>query len=58
MDNLLRDMGVMATILLDAFQDIKLGYDAHITNTFFESLKYDSTTHLFGPSQSKSTKLG
>ena len=60
MDVYLRDMTAMETILLDAFQnDDQLGDDAHITNTFFESLKFASTTPLFGPGgQSKSTQLG
>ena len=50
----------MEKMLLDAFQnDDQLGDDAHIAHTFFESLKFASTTHLFGPgSQSNSTQLG
>ena len=40
----------METMLLDAFQnDDQLGDDAHIVDTFFESLKFASTTPLFGP---------
>ena len=59
MDDYLRDTTAMETMLLDAFQnDDQLGDDAHITDTFFESLKFASTTHLFGPGgQSKSTQL-
>ena len=59
-DDYLRDMTAMETMLLDAFQnDDQLGDDAHIADTFFESLKCASTTPLFGPgSQSKSTLLG
>ena len=40
----------METILLDAFQNNdQLGDDAHIPDTFFESLKFSSTTPLSGP---------
>ena len=50
MDDYLRDMIAMETMLLDAFQnDDQLGDDSHITDTFFESLKFASTTPLFGP---------
>ena len=50
MDDYLRDMTAMETMLLDEFQnDDQLGDDAHITSTFFESLKFASTTPLFGP---------
>ena len=60
MDDYLRDMIAIETMLLDAFQnDDHLGDDAHIADTFFESLKFSSTTPLFGPGgQSKSTYLG
>ena len=60
MDNYLRDTTAMETMLLNAFQnDDHLGDDAHIADTFFESLKFASTTPLFGPGgQSKSTQLG
>ena len=60
MDDFLRDTTAMETMLLDAFQnDDQLGDDAHIADTFFESLKFASTTPLFGPgSQSKFTQLG
>ena len=60
MDDYLRDTTAMETMLLDAFQnDDQLGVDAHLANTFFESLKFASTTPLFGPGgQSKSTYLG
>ena len=60
MDDYLRDTTAMQTMLLDAFQnDDHLGDDAHIIYTFFESLKFASTTPLFGPRcQSKSTQLG
>ena len=53
----LRDMTVVERILLYAFQnDDQLGDDAHIADTFFESVKFFSTTPLFGPGgQSKST---
>ena len=53
-------MTTMEIMVLDSFQnDHHLGNDAHIADTFFESLKFASTTPLFGPgSQSKSTYLG
>ena len=59
MDDYLGDMNSMETILLDAFQnDDQLGDDAHIADNFFESLKFSSTTPLFGPgSESKCTQL-
>ena len=51
MDDYLRDMTAMEIMLLDEFQnDDQLGDDAHIADTFFESLKFASTTPLFGPS--------
>ena len=49
MYELLRHMSAMDAMLLHTFQEIELGYDAHITNNFFESLKLASTTPLFGP---------
>jgi hypothetical protein len=56
MDDYLQDTTSMETMLLDAFQNDELGDDAHINDTIFESLKYASTTPLFGPSaRSKST---
>ena len=60
MDDYLRDMTAMETMLLDAFQnDDQLGDDAHIVDTSFKSLKFASTTPFFGPGgQSKSTQLG
>ena len=51
MDDYLRDTTTMETIFLDAFQNYdQLGDDAHIADTFFESLKFSSTTPPFGPS--------
>ena len=48
-DEYLRNTTAMETMLLDAFQnDDQLGDDAHIDDTFFESLKFASTTPLFG----------
>ena len=60
MDDYLSDTTAMEAMLLDAFQnDDQLGDDAHIADTFFESLKFASTTPLFGPGgQSNSTHLG
>ena len=50
MDDNLRDTTAMETMLLDAFHnDDQLGDDVHIADTFFESLKFASTTPLFGP---------
>ena len=50
----------MEIMLLDSFQnDDKLGDDAHIADTFFESLKFSSTIPLFERgNQPKSTQLG
>ena len=50
MDDYLRDMTAMETMLLDTFQNDELGDDAHISDTIFEILKSASTTPLFGPS--------
>ena len=57
MDDYLRETTAMEKMFLDAFQNNdQLGDDAHIADTFFESLKFSSTTPLFGPSgQSKYT---
>ena len=57
MDYYLRDTTSMKTMLLDALHnDDQLGDDALITDTFFESLKFSSTTPFFGlGGQSKST---
>jgi hypothetical protein len=48
----------MDTMFLYEFQNDDLGDGAHLTDTFFKILKYDSTTPLFRPNQSKSTQLG
>jgi hypothetical protein len=58
MDDYLWDTTAMETMLLDAFQNDELGDDAHITDTFFEILKYASTTPLFGPSRVKVYPVG
>jgi hypothetical protein len=59
MDDYLRDMNAMEKMLPDTFQNDELGDDSHMNDTIFESLKFASTTPLFGPiSQSKSTHLG
>ena len=44
MDDFLWDTQAMEGMLLDAFQQNELGDDIDITDTFFESLKYASTT--------------
>ena len=47
MDEYLMDTTAMETMLLDAFQnDDQLGDDAHIADTFFEILKFASTTPI------------
>ena len=47
MDDYLRDITAMETMLLDAFHnDDPLGDDAHINDTFLKSLKFASTTPL------------
>jgi hypothetical protein len=38
----------MEGMLLDAFQQNELGDDIDVVYTFYESLKYASTTPLFG----------
>jgi hypothetical protein len=48
MDDFLWDTQAMEGILLHAFQQNELGDDANIIDTFFESLKFASTTPLFG----------
>ena len=48
----------MEGMLLDAFQQNELGDDIDIINTFFEILKYASTTPLFELGRSRSTDLG
>jgi hypothetical protein len=58
MDDYLRDKTAMEAMLLETLYNDELWDDAHINDTIFKSLKYTSTTPLFGPSaQSKSTKL-
>lgn len=57
MDDLLWDTDAMKAMLLDAFQQNELGNNVHIVDTFFESLKFDSTTPGFGHG-SRSTQLG
>ena len=50
MDDYLRDTTAMEIMLLNVFQnDDQLGDGAHIADTFFESLKFSSTTPRFGP---------
>ena len=60
MDDYLRDTTAMETMSLNEFHNHdQLGDDSHIADTFFESLKFSSTTLLFGLGrQSKSTQLG
>ena len=48
----------MGGMLLDAFQKNELGDDVDIDDTFFENLKYPSTTPLFGHGPLRSTQLG
>ena len=50
MDDYLRDTTAMETMSLNEFHNHdQLGDDAHISETFFEILKFASTTPLFGP---------
>ena len=58
MDDFLRDTSAMEAMFLDAFHDNEPRDDAHIPNTFFESLESASTTTLFGPRWLKYTQLG
>jgi hypothetical protein len=59
MDDFLWDTQAMEGMLLHAFQQNELGDDIDVIDTFFESLKYASTTPLFGRVQrSRSTQLG
>jgi hypothetical protein len=47
----------MEGMLLHALQQSELGYDIDIVDTFFETLKFTSTTLLFGHG-SRYTQLG
>jgi hypothetical protein len=51
MDDFLWDTQAMEGMLLDAFQQNELGDDIDVIDTFYEILKYASTTPLFGPVQ-------
>jgi hypothetical protein len=50
----------MDVMFLDSFQENELGDDVDVVDTFFESLKFASTTPLFGRVQGSagSTQLG
>jgi hypothetical protein len=48
MDDFLWDTQAMEGMLLHAFQQNELGDDVDVVDTFFESLKFASTTPLFG----------
>jgi hypothetical protein len=48
MNDLLWNSQAMEGSFLDAFQQNELGDDTDFIYTFFESLKYASTTPLFG----------
>ena len=58
MDELLWQTSAMDAMLLHTFQDNEMRDDTHITEAFFESVKSNSNTLLFGPSWSKYTQLG
>jgi hypothetical protein len=47
-DDLLWDTQAMEGMCLDEFQKNELGDDVDVTYTFYESLKFASTTPLFG----------
>jgi hypothetical protein len=55
MDNLLQDTQAMEGLFLDAFRQNELRGDVDIID---ESLKFASTTPLFGHGMSQSTHLG
>ena len=57
MDDFLRDTHAMEGILLHEFQENELGDEFDIIDTFFESLKYATTTLLFGHG-ARYTQLG
>jgi hypothetical protein len=59
MDDLFWDTQAMEGMCLGAFQQNKLWDDNDVVDTFFEILKYASTTPLFGRVQgSRSTQIG
>jgi hypothetical protein len=58
MDDLLHDTQAMGGMLLHAFQQIELGDDDDVIDTYFESLESASTPPFFGQHGSRSTKLG
>jgi hypothetical protein len=48
MDDLLQESHALEGMLLTSFQKDELGDNSHISYTFFEIMKYASTTPLFG----------
>ena len=57
MDDFLWDTHSMEGVLLHAFQQNELGDEFDIIDTLFESLKYATTTLIFGHGE-RSTQLG
>ena len=57
MDYLLWDTHAMEGMLLNTFQQDKLKNNGNVFDAFFESLKFASTTPLFGHGSS-STQMG
>ena len=57
MDDVLWDTHAMEGMLLNSFQQYELGKVGNIVDSFFESLKTDSTTPLFGNGL-RSTQIG
>jgi hypothetical protein len=49
MDDLLWDTSAMEGMLIDEFQQNEPGDDVDVIYTFYEILKFASTTPLFGP---------
>ena len=49
MDDFLSDTQAMEGMLLDEFQQNKLGDDDDVIYTFYEILKFSFTAPLFGP---------
>ena len=58
MDDLSQDTQAMEGMLVDAFQQNKLGDDVDIDNTLFQSLKSASTTPLIELGTSRINELG
>jgi hypothetical protein len=49
MDSFLWETEVVEGVLLDEFHQNELGNETDVVDTFYENLKYASTTPLFSP---------